>query len=202
MNARPFLRIMTICLVAFGFHANAQVVIKAGVNFASIGESATEPTYTDYENKSVTGFQGGIAFDAMPTSMFSIQPELLYSMEGEQKVAVSSVKYNLNYLDLPILLQYMFDNGLRLEGGPQIGFLVSAETKTKVDGYGSSKVDIKDNFESIDFGLNFGAGYDFTENFSAGVRYNLGLANIAKTEEGDDSKVHNGVFSLSAAYKF
>ena len=50
--------------------------------------------------------------------------------------------------------------------------------------------------------MNFGAGYEFTENIFASARYNLGLANIAKTEAGDDSKVHNGVFSLSVGYKF
>jgi hypothetical protein len=50
--------------------------------------------------------------------------------------------------------------------------------------------------------LNLGAGYDFTEKLSAGLRYNFGLSNIAKTEDGDNIEIKNGVFSLSVGYKF
>ena len=82
-----------------------------------------------------------------------------------------------------------------LELGPQIGFLTSA----KGEAMGVS-VDIEDFFKSTDFGLNFGAGYDFTDKFSASVRYNLGLSNIAEDSGGES--VQNSVFSISLGYKF
>lgn len=199
-----------IAVMAFGM-ANAQDVkfgLKGGLNVSNFSGDTEGIDF-----KSRFGFNVGGFVEIKFSEKFALQPEVLYSTQGAKVdnfnldvdgigTVNADVAFNLAYINVPVMFKYFAAEKFSLEAGPQIGFLVSAETKTKVDGYGSSKVDIKDNFESIDFGLNLGAGYDFTENFSAGVRYNLGLANIAKTEEGDDSKVHNGVFSLSAAYKF
>ena len=74
-----------------------------------------------------------------------------------------------------------------------MAFLTAAKVKATVN-YISAEQDVKDKFESVDFGLNAGAGYDCTEKLSAGLRYNFGLTNIAKTELGNDSKVENSVF--------
>ena len=57
-------------------------------------------------------------------------------------------------------------------------------------------------FKEIDYGLNFGVGYNFNEQLAANVRYNIGLNNIAETEPGDNTKAKNGVFSFSLTYKF
>ena len=51
---------------------------------------------------------------------FSFQPELLYSGQG------SSV--NLNYLNIPLMAKYNLTKEFSLEAGPQIGFLLSANT--------------------------------------------------------------------------
>ncbi|KOP37427.1 PorT family protein [Flavobacterium sp. WLB] len=199
-----------IAVMAFGM-ANAQDVkfgLKGGLNVSNFSGDTEGIDF-----KSRFGFNAGGFVEIKFSEKFALQPEVLYSTQGAKVdnfnldvdgigTVNADVAFNLAYINVPVMFKYFAAEKFSLEAGPQIGFLVSAETKTKVDGYGSSKVDIKDNFESIDFGLNLGAGYDFTENFSAGVRYNLGLANIAKTEEGDDSKVHNGVFSLSVGYKF
>ncbi|CAC9974128.1 porin family protein [Flavobacterium panici] len=199
-----------IAVMAFGM-ANAQDVkfgLKGGLNVSNFSGDTEGIDF-----KSRFGFNVGGFVEIKFSEKFALQPEVLYSTQGAKVdnfnldvdgigTVNADVAFNLTYINVPVMFKYFAAEKFSLEAGPQIGFLVSAETKTKVDGYGSSKVDIKDNFESIDFGLNLGAGYDFTENFSAGVRYNLGLANIAKTEEGDDSKVHNGVFSLSVGYKF
>ena len=199
-----------IAVMAFGM-ANAQDVkfgLKGGLNVSNFSGDTEGIDF-----KSRFGFNAGGFVEIKFSEKFALQPEVLYSTQGAKVdnfnldvddvgTVNADVAFNLAYINIPVMFKYFAAEKFSLEAGPQIGFLVSAETKTKVDGYGSSKVDIKDNFESIDFGLNLGAGYDFTENFSAGVRYNLGLANIAKTEEGDDSKLHNGAFSLSVGYKF
>ncbi len=36
---------------------------------------------------------------------------------------------NLNYVNVPVLVQYMFDNGFRLQTGPQAWFPAAANTK-------------------------------------------------------------------------
>ena len=48
--------------------------------------------------------------------------------------------------------------------------------------------------------MNFGLGYNFTDNVSAGIRYNLGLSNIL--EDSGDFEAQNSVFQLSLGYRF
>jgi hypothetical protein len=145
---------------------------------------------------------------------FTLQPEVLYSAQGVNfenfgaeveglGYYTADIKLKTAYINVPVMFKYYAAEKFSIEAGPQIGFLTSAKTETKLNGFSQTvEQDIKDSFETIDFGLNFGAGYDFTEHFSAGARYNLGLSNIAKTEQGDDTKLHNSVFSLSIGYKF
>jgi outer membrane protein assembly factor BamA len=64
----------------------------------------------------------------------------------------------------------------------------------------SESVDAKKYYNSTDFGLNFGFGYNFTENIGAGVRYTSGLSNIAK--DVPSYKVNNTNIALSVAYTF
>ncbi|MEN2414851.1 porin family protein [Flavobacterium mesophilum] len=199
-----------VAVMAFGF-ANAQEVkygVKGGLNLSNFSGD------TEGVNlKSKAGFNVGGFVEIKLSDKFAIQPELLYSTQGAKAdnqqeeigdvIYTADVCFNLSYINVPVMFKYYVADKFNVEAGPQIGFLTSAKTKTTVEGFsGSNEMDVKDAFESIDFGLNFGAGYDFTDHFNAGLRYNLGLANIAKTDAGDDTKLHNGVFSLSVGYKF
>ncbi|RYJ37701.1 OMP_b-brl_2 multi-domain protein [Flavobacterium anhuiense] len=195
-----------IAVMAFGF-ANAQEVkygVKGGLNLSNLSGD------TDgMDLKSKFGFHAGGFVEIKFSEKFALQPELLYSTQGTRfdDLEVNGYKtktcFNLDYINVPVMFKYFAAEKFFIEAGPQIGFLTSAKARVKIDELNiDNKEDIKDNFESIDFGLNFGAGYEFTENIFASARYNLGLSNIAKTEADDDSKVHNGVFSLSVGYKF
>lgn len=200
-----------IAVITFGF-INAQDVkygVKGGLNVSSFSGDND-----GMDLKSRVGFNIGGFVEIKLSEKFAIQPEVLYSQQGTRiKVKGSfydgyndqyyrgTLKYNLGYINVPVMFKYYVAEKLVVEAGPQIGFLVSANGKAKV-GDVKTEVSIKDYYKTIDFGVNFGAGYDFTQNISVGARYNLGLANIAKTEAGDDGKLHNGVFSLSVGYKF
>ena len=101
-----------------------------------------------------------------------------------------------NYINVPLLLKYKATENLFFVAGPQVGFLMSAKqdyeskstttqtmngnTTTTTDSETLSGVDVKKQFESMSYGLDLGAGYFFTENLFAEVRYNLGLSNNAK----------------------
>ncbi|MFT6843349.1 MAG: opacity protein-like surface antigen [Psychroserpens sp.] len=102
-------------------------------------------------------------------------------------------------------MKYGVTDKLFLEFGPQLGFLLSGESKYE-ETYGgettSETEDIKEFTNSIDFGLNFGVSFDIAENIMIAARYNLGLSNIIDEEDGDDEKLQNSVFSLSLGYRF
>lgn len=159
--------VMLISGAAFAQHST--VGVKAGVNAFTINGNG------NFDTK--TGFHLGLLGHIHLSGQFALQPELVYSMQGAKyDVAGQDVNVNLNYVNVPVLLQYMFDNGFRLQAGPQLGILASAKSNMN-----DNRVDVKDDFENIDLGLGIGASYvNPATNFGVDIRYNLGLSNINK----------------------
>jgi hypothetical protein len=197
-----------IALLVFSI-TNAQKTkfgIKGGLNVANqiySGDATPSPT-------SLIGINIGAFVDFKIADKLYIQPEVLYSTQGSKfnltvnnggTYYATENTFKLAYINIPVMLKYYVAEKFSLEAGPQIGFLVDSKIQVNVMGQ-SVLQDAKDIFETVDFGINLGAGYDITKKFSAGVRYNLGLYNVMKTESGDDSKIKNNVFSISLGYKF
>ncbi|WPO79283.1 porin family protein [Flavobacterium sp. KACC 22761] len=181
-----------IAIMAFAF-SNAQDTrfgIKGGLNITSF----TGGGYWD--TSSLVGFQLGGFAEIKIIDRLSIQPEVLFSTQGAR---LDNLHFDskLDYINVPVLAKFYITKQFTVEGGPQLGFLVSA----KNDGH-----DAKNDFKSVDTGFNFGAGYNFTDNFSVGIRYTVGLSNIAdyNVDNIDDyyDSPKNSVFALTLAYKF
>jgi hypothetical protein len=166
--------------------ANAQQVhfgIKGGVNISSL--HFNDNTSAD----SKVGLHLGILAHIHASKTWAIQPELIYSLEGaKQDVGNTKVTYNLNYLNVPILLQYMFENGFRLEGGPQIGFLLNAKTKA-----GDVTV-TNTSFKTTAVSIPLGIGYLTSSGWGLDARYVFGLSNIDDNENGPT--IQSNVFQL------
>ncbi|CAM1333267.1 porin family protein [Tenacibaculum aestuariivivum] len=191
--------LLVVAMVAASFTANAQDVkfgAKAGLNIASLSGD------NDENIDSRTSFHVGAVAEIEISDKFSVQPELVYSAQGatsdyELGSVTVDATAKLDYLNLPVMAKYYVAEGLSLEAGPQIGFLLSA--KTEADVSGASSQDIKDEMKSIDFGLNFGAGYKLDNGLNFSARYNLGLSSVA---DDDDFDIKNGVFQVSVGYFF
>lgn len=179
------------CIVAIALFVSivsaqeTQFGLKAGVNIASANVSPG----SDYDSKAGLHV-GGLAHIHLNKN-FALQPEIVYSMQGGK---VDDTKLKLNYINIPFLVQYMTDNGFRLQTGPQLGFLVSAENEV-----GDVEVDRKDNFTSTDFSWAFGAGYLFPEGFGLDARYNLGISDVW---DAGSEKIKNSVFQFGLFYQF
>lgn len=185
-----------IAVMTFGF-ANAQQTrfgVKGGLNISTVVGGDVNDT------KSLIGFHVGGFAEIHVVEKFFIQPELLYSAQGTKVDGPlgSDVDLKLNYLNIPVLAKYYFvENKFSVEAGPQLGILLSAK---------GNGTDVKDLTRSTDFGFNLGAGYNFTENLSVGIRYTIGLSplsgkDIDNTEDYYDS-AKNSNLALSLAYKF
>lgn len=191
----------------FGF-ANAQEVkfgVKAGLNINTITGGYLSGT-------SKVGFHVGGLAEIKLSDKFAIQPELLLSTKGasynyygygfgnagEEDIA-------LTYIDMPVMAKFFVIERLSIEAGPQIGFLMSAKGlkyNENTDTY-DAKGDIKDNFNSTDFGFNVGAGYELNNGVMFQARYTIGLSDITKEEAGEINYDDKNVgFQLSVGYKF
>ena len=170
--------------------ANAQHVnfgVKAGLNVYNVhNDNGTE-------NDSKTGFHAGFLSHVHLSKHVALQPELLYSAEGA-KYNNGNSELKLGYINVPLMLQYMFDQGFRLQAGPQVGFLVNAESETN-----GVSVDRKD-IETVNFSLGVGASYLHTSSgLGADARYNFGLSNLNKSAPYKSTS--NG-FQLGIFYMF
>ncbi len=177
---------LALCAVTYFASAQVQPGIKAGVNIYSlVGD--------DVDVNSTVGLHfGGLAHIHM-SEVLALQPELVFSMQGAKAADNDDARLNLNYLNIPVLLQYMFGDGFRVQAGPQIGFLLSA--KQKLD---DTSVDVKDGFKSIDFSIPVGISYKRASGFGVDLRYAFGVSNI---NDGDD-KITNGGLQFGVFYQF
>ncbi len=177
---------LALCAVTYFASAQVQPGIKAGVNIYSLGGD-------DVDVNSTVGLHfGGLAHIHM-SEVLALQPELVFSMQGAKAADNDDARLNLNYLNIPVLLQYMFGDGFRVQAGPQIGFLLSA--KQKLD---DTSVDVKDGFKSIDFSIPVGISYKRASGFGVDLRYAFGVSNI---NDGDD-KITNGGLQFGVFYQF
>lgn len=188
-------------------NVNAQDVkfgAKAGLNLSNV---SSEQMDTDKK----AGFNFGAFAQISLSEKITFQPELLFSNQGfKSEISEPDSEYfyeqkdEINYLNVPLMIRYAVLDKFGLEFGPQFGFLLSANEEGKETLRGETTTfdqDIKELLKSTDFGFNFGASYDVSENIIIGARYNLGLSDI-RDENVDTNKVSNTVLSFSLGYRF
>ncbi len=158
--------------------------VKAGLN---VSDLKVQGENNAFDTKLGLHF-GGLAHFHL-TNQVAFQPEIQFSAQGGEYKNNDELK--LNYINVPLMFQYMFNNGFRVEAGPQLGFMVNAEQEN-VSG------DVGDRYKKVDVGLGFGLNYLSYSGFGVGGRYNLGLSNINETTPD----IMNRVFQASVFYMF
>jgi hypothetical protein len=161
--------------------------LKAGLNISSASINPGD----NYNSK--VGFHAGGLAHIHISKHFALQPELVFSAQGGERKDDSKLK--LNYINIPVLAQYMSQNGFRLQTGPQLGILASAK---RVDPGGNVERNIKEDMSNIDFSWAFGAGFLFPGGVGIDARYNLGINDVW---EGP-AEIKNSVFQLGLFYQF
>lgn len=128
--------------------------------------------------------------------------------EGNEMKGVMNVTTNTNYVELPVVLNYRIamDNvhNVVISAGPYVAYGVGGEAKTYGDTkqtgaaryYYTHPIFSQKNMHRFDTGITAGANYSFTQQFSAGVLADFGLANV------DTSGSKNLSMVVSLAYRF
>jgi hypothetical protein len=152
---------------------------KGGVNFTNVG------TTTGVTNKSLTGVHFGLFAKLPITESFAVQPELYFTTKGgeltyQNVVVDGTAKFNLNYIEVPVLAVFKIFPGFNFQVGPYASYLVSSKV-TNVD---DVTFNFEDNIQSGDFnkfdtGVMAGFGIA-VKSVEIGVRYNFGLLKVGK----------------------
>jgi hypothetical protein len=176
--------------------------VKAGLNLANI-ESKNDDESESGDMK--FGFHvGGFARFALSQSiMFS--PELLFSTQGsrdeDEEFDIKSV-LKLNYIQLPLMLQYQTASGFYAEVGPGFGFLMGAKSKFEL-GDEEEEEDVKEFFSGLDINGNIGVGFNLANGLGFGARFSKGFSNIIHEDYREDGeKATNSVFQISLKKSF
>lgn len=210
--------VMTLCATT---GAKAQKVgfgVKGGLNLS---------TWTQDESKWRVGFHVGGFANIKFNKMFAIQPELMYSMEGNawkiESPEVAGYYANVNYhttahkLIVPVMFQFTPIRELTLEAGPQFGFNLSLKGHMDVDtnipeallpdDLRDGDIDYDDDaYNTFELGLALGARFNIAKNMSVGARYVYGLTPLVDavkvngTVVSDAIHTHNVMISFSYGF--
>ena len=183
------LYLCTLFITASIFAQQSAIGLKAGLNVSNLSNSS------GYDMGSRLGFNGGLLAHVHLNRSLALQPEAVYSSQGA-KYTVNGDEHelSLNYINIPLQLQYMFDNGFRLQTGPQVGFLAGVKDKIgdNETGYFTSQ-----DFKTVDFSWSAGLGYLSTSGLGVDARYNFGISDI---NNAGTNVLHNNVFQLGLFY--
>ena len=186
--------VMNLPIVA---QSTGRVGIKGGLNVSNL--------FIDNVNdeNARLGFHIGMYGQIFSSETFAIQPELLYSTKGSLNqyngLINQEIKYNLNYIDLPVLAVFKLGKLIEIHAGAYASYLVNANIYYEGDiENGVDEVD-KDSLKSYDYGLAGGLGVNFGSGFQVGTRYNYGLVKIA---DSDGAKALIGDAKNSCAQLF
>lgn len=197
--------IATIVLVLFGsLHAYSQEAgIKGGVNLSNL-----YVTDVDDENMKI-GFNAGIYYNARISEAFSFQPEFLYSLKGAEVVYGSGLlnlnsgkhRFNLGYVEVPLGFNVTAGDHFFLQAGPYVALLLHAKVK-RVDNGDEMVVREfdRDDFNTLDYGVFGGLGFNFEEGGQFGIRYNYGLREIGSSGSFTSEVTQDSRNSVLQAY--
>jgi hypothetical protein len=173
-------------LVMAQFHLG----VKAGANLTKVdGKSFKEQFEYGYA-------VGGFA-EIKLSDKFSFNPEVLFNQYTstldssyksiyENVIASDQSKVKLNYLTIPLILDYKFLGPVHLQAGPQFGILMNKDENFLQNG--------EDAFKKGDFSMAFGAQVKVAQ-FRFTGRYLIGLNNINDIDNQDKWK--NQVIQLT-----
>lgn len=160
---------------------------RIGLNYSDI----------DFEDDSVIpggsgdvryGFMAGFFAIYNLSDKISIQPEIQYSAQGEKSTAASDSfgvqgKFSedplmINLLQVPVLLNYTIANKFTFSVGPQVGFRIWEWER-------------QDDYETVQFSVIGGVGYNITDNWTINLRASYGLSNAIDADNTDTFEVQN-----------
>lgn len=196
-NKKCLLAFLTLVFVAFQANTYAQTSpdkqskniewgLRGGLNLSNTSAGfGTGSTFRDPSFK--LGMLGGVTLQVPLSNALRLQPEITFSSEGSlQEGLIGNVTDNkyvlvfttqLNFLNIPVMLQYNQGKGFYAETGPQLGILLNARLKNAFPAAGApSETTISDTKNAV-ISWASGLGYQFDGRTALGLRYTMGLSN-------------------------
>jgi hypothetical protein len=188
MKKLSILNIFVALLITFSIPCNAQeeeklqIGVKGGLNISNLylnDEAASDMIF---------GYNAGVFVKKPFTAIIAIQPELYVSSKGSSitynNVFVGgTAKFNLTYLEMPVLCVAKVSKHVNFQFGPYISYLLNSEIKNVVNNQlfdFEKNINVND-FNRIDAGIIAGFGIE-VHTVTMGARYIYGLTKVGKEQ--------------------
>lgn len=171
-------KIIITMILLLPFIVDAQLGIKAGVNFAKVSKASE----INAGNKS--GFNVGILLAPPSKRIISSRTELVFSRQGyDYKNSTNTGTVNLDYIQMGQLASINLTKFVSLLFGAQTAYLISAQAdSTKTSGGQAGEYgNIMNLYNRIDYGYALGAEVHPVLGLIIGARYNVSLAKVYKS---------------------
>ncbi len=195
---KKFFVLIATAIVCMGASAQVQFGGKVGFDMTNFWGA-------DVEHGMKPGYQVGLMMEYKFSPRFAVAPEVVFAAQGGKSkalafdinkhgidLATTDIKYNTNYINVPLMLKFYATPDFSIDLGPQVGFNVYSKVTAKnVD----KAIDFKDATNGVDFGIGLGGTYNLTENAFVQARYTMGLTKVFKDEYilGDNNAKHGNV---------
>jgi hypothetical protein len=199
--SKSFLLIFFLFISCLGL-GQINIGVKGGLNLSTLKNGGPE------NPKLRLGWNAGGFARIIITKKISAQTEILYSIKGYSVQGMQNrgkALVSFKYINLPILLGFQPTKQLRFLIGPEFGFLAKATSKFEGNIY---DVDLNDEINNFDIGVDLGIDYSFTKRMGIDIRYNHGFNGLFKSYYYSDPYVtierdgggYNRVLQISIYY--
>ena len=152
-----------------------------------LGLSTSQVGGDDLGGFNKAGILAGIFANKSISELLSIQMEMNYIQKGSNNPDMNDYKsknvgkadISLNYIEVPILMQYQQNSTLKIEGGIQFANLINGYYN---DSYGEITYSGTTPFIKNDVGLLLGVDYKFSDNLSLNTRISNSILPIGKDD--------------------
>ncbi|MDP4129484.1 MAG: porin family protein [Bacteroidota bacterium] len=197
--------LIIISFACFGF-ANAQTIsappfkrfgFQAGLNTANMNFNLGVPAPAGHIAAFwKTGISFGFLLRVPLAKDLFLQPEYAFNQRKGADKSIS-VDYDLDYLSMPVLLNYSISSRISLLAGPQLELLIDARSA----GNGVSS-NITHDVEERSIGLLAGLEFRVKKSLFLSARYLQGLNHIGIGQRSDVKEFKYEVVSVSAGIRF
>lgn len=143
-----------------------------------------------------------VGFQLSPQAPVYLESGLFYSEKGGKgKNQGKKFIYNLNYLEVPVVIKYKFDVDGDFSVHPFAGGYMAWGIGGRIKNYGDRetyKTFCEDNFKRFDGGIRLGCGFEYQILYGE-MAYDLGIANIGHDDFGSSK---NGCFTINFGVNF
>ncbi|MBR5687417.1 MAG: PorT family protein [Prevotella sp.] len=172
--------------------------------------------HSDLDSQVTFAARSDIEVEYQATNFLGIEAGVTYTMQGggwenykNDGVKIEDSRFQLQYIQVPIVANIYVAKGLALKTGVQLGFMTDADFmftyKSKVEGYDATidtTVDLKKECNKFDVAIPIGISYEFKNHWVIDARYNLGLSKVNKESVSGEKDSKNGAVFVSLGYKF